>query len=264
MKKIKGRTLALTVAGGAAIALVAGTGGAVASSLIHGDDIAPGTITATNLAHNTITKGKIGSQAVGWSELTSGVRNLINQNAGTKTPAGVAGPAGPEGPAGPQGPAGAPGAPGAPGLAGVTQATATRTCLPTLCLDGVPEDGGSAGWQPWTQYKGNAMPNANVGDTVTLHVTALQTSPAGDGTITLAWNPALMSGPTSASDMSAKCSDPFDSAGVLTCSFTDFVNTDKTVGFDFTMKTATPVADVTATVTTSAGSVIGTYPISIG
>lgn len=115
MKKIKGRTLALTVAGGAAIALVAGTGGAVASSLIHGDDIANGTITAKNLAHNTITKGKIGSQAVGWSELTSGVRNLINQNSGTKTPAGVAGPAGPEGP---QGPAGAPGAPGAPGTPG--------------------------------------------------------------------------------------------------------------------------------------------------
>jgi hypothetical protein len=128
MKKIRGRTLALTVAGGSVLALVAGTGGAVASGLIHGDQIAAHTITGQNIAGNTITKSKIGSGAVGMSELNDAVKQFIqDQGSTSKNPAGVGGPAGPAGPAGPPGATGPQGPAGIPGWAGAVYRVANYT-----------------------------------------------------------------------------------------------------------------------------------------
>ncbi|WP_324096550.1 hypothetical protein [Candidatus Binatus sp.] len=105
-----------------------------------------------------------------------------------------------------------------------------------------------------------------MGTEAALTVTALQPSPCSDGTITVTYSSQDFSY-VGNGDGSATCSTTtFDRGGVVTCSYTDFGNTDKSDSFTFTPLNPTATALVTGTVHTTCNGdeqASETFPVAI-
>ena len=121
-----------------------------------------------------------------------------------------------------------------------------ESCDEFLCID-TPSPDGSGGW---------GVTSLNVGTNASLTVTALQTSPCADGTITFTWRQQDFTY-VSNGDTSATCSAAFavpsigGPSSIEVCSYTDFGHNDKSDSFKFTPNNPTSKALVTATVHTT-------------
>ncbi|HEX3814588.1 MAG TPA: hypothetical protein VHX59_17280 [Mycobacteriales bacterium] len=151
---------------------------------------------------------------------------------------------------------------GSPALHALPEST--RVSAPGLAIDGAPGlsgNGGSGGWG-WDSTANAPITGLKVGASLPLTVTALQTSPAADASITLSWNPDDFSF-VSNGDTSATCAVVPNASGVETCSYTDFAHSSKGDSFVFKALAANPTAVVTATVTVGTQQATATFPISI-
>ena len=150
------------------------------------------------------------------------------------------------------------------------------SCSSTLCIDAPPEGpkglDGSGGWG-WNNAANAPVTTLTVGKSATFTVTALQTNPCADGTITLTYSSQDFTY-VSNGDTSAVCVNPIIPGssppssfrgGVISCTYTDFAHNDKSDSFIFTPKHPTHTALITATVDTSCGpeQASETFPVAI-
>jgi hypothetical protein len=136
------------------------------------------------------------------------------------------------------------------------------SCTSTLCIDAPPGPNGEDGSGGWGFGTNAPITSLTVGVNANLTVTAMQTSPCADATITLTYSSHdftyVING-----DTSATCTNPFDRGGVETCSYTDFAHTDKSDSFTFTPQNPTNTALITATVDACGQQASETFPVAI-
>lgn len=142
----------------------------------------------------------------------------------------------------------------------------TRTSVNGLAIDGAPGDsgsGGSGGWG-WDSTANKPVTVLKVGTNAGLTVTALQSNPVTDASITVSWNPDDFDY-VGNGDSSAACGDDTagQGAGVETCTYTDFAHSAKGDTFTFTPKQATSGAVVTASVEANGKTATATFPVQI-
>jgi hypothetical protein len=144
------------------------------------------------------------------------------------------------------------------------------SCTDSLCVDTSPQGpnglDGSSGWG-WDYVANAPVTTLTVGTNATLTVTALQPSACSKGTITVTYSSQDFSYVGNGDTTGATCStSTFDRGGVVTCSYTDFGDTDKSDSFTFTPLNPTSKALVTGTVHTTCNGdeqASGTYPVAI-
>jgi hypothetical protein len=139
------------------------------------------------------------------------------------------------------------------------------SCSGTLCIDAPPQGpnglDGSGGWG-WNNSTNRPVTSLKLGKQATLTATALQVYPCGTGTITLTYSSYDFTY-ISNGDTLATCTNPFQRGGVITCSYTDFSNTDKSDGFIFVPQHLNQNAFVTATIDACGQKASETFPVSI-
>jgi hypothetical protein len=140
----------------------------------------------------------------------------------------------------------------------------TRINAAGLVIDGAPGDsgnGGSGGWG-WNSAAKAPVTSVRVGTTASLTVTALQSAPEANASITLSWDPDDFKY-VGNGDSTATCAAPDSTAGVETCTYTDFAHSAKGDNFQFEAERANPDAVVTATVNVGAKQASATFPVQL-